>query len=537
MAAKKPKIKRSRKRAAEVLRFIEYLPVPSGVGAGNPFKMRPFQRKFIRDIYEPHIDGKRCVRRGILSIGRKNGKSALIACLALAHLCGPECEVNGEIYSAATERDQAALVFKMAAQIVRATPELEAEIKIVDSTKTMVHYASGSFYRAISAEAASKFGFNPTFVIYDELAQARNRDLYDALDTSMGAREEPLFISISTQSADPNHILSLLIDDGLKHDDPASVVHLYQTPDDVDIWDEKTWYASNPALGDFRSIEDMRTLASRAKRMPSFESSFRNLFLNQRADPSIKWIARSTWESCEYDLDIKNYAGVECYGGLDLSYTIDFSACAWVFAGPDGLLDVFVDYWRPEDGLQDAIKHDRAPYDEWHKLGYLRLTDGKVIKLAPIAQRMAEIMDKADLKCVAYDRYRHKELNEHLIDMGIELPMQEHPQGFRRMGKLKDYNDKPIKDNPLWMPSSIQYLENLILEQKIRIAINPLLRWNVSNTVIREDPAGTDNKIFDKRRSTARIDGVVALAMAVGLAKARMEVSRSAYEDRGVLTF
>jgi len=146
---------------------------------------------------------KRIVRRAILSLARKNGKTAFIACIVLLHLVGPEAELNGEIYSAATEREQAAIVFKYASQIVRADPELMSYIKIVDSTKTMVCYSNGSVYRAISAEAGTKYGYNPTVVIYDELAQAKNRELYDALDTSMAAREEPLFIVISTQSKRP----------------------------------------------------------------------------------------------------------------------------------------------------------------------------------------------------------------------------------------------------------------------------------------------------------------------------------------------
>jgi phage terminase large subunit-like protein len=138
------------------------------------------------------------VRRAILSIARKNGKTALIAALALAHLVGPEAIPNGEIYSAANDRDQAAIVFKFARQIVECDPELLAMIDMVPSTKTMVAPITGSIYRAVSAEAGTKHGYLPSLVIYDELAQAKSRDLYDVLDTSFGARDEPLFVTIST---------------------------------------------------------------------------------------------------------------------------------------------------------------------------------------------------------------------------------------------------------------------------------------------------------------------------------------------------
>ena len=187
------------------------------------------------------------MRRAILSIARKNGKTALIAALVLVHLVGPEAIENGEIYSAANDREQAAQVFKVAAQIVRADPELSAMVRVTDSTKHIACYGNGSFYRAISAEAGTKHGLNPSFVIFDELAQARNRELYDVLDTSMGARAEPLFIVISTQSNDPEHILSRLIDDGLAGHDPSIVCHLYAVPEetsDADLYRERTWRLS-----------------------------------------------------------------------------------------------------------------------------------------------------------------------------------------------------------------------------------------------------------------------------------------------------
>jgi phage terminase large subunit-like protein len=250
-------------------------------------------------VYEPkHRKGRRIVRRAVLSVGRKSGKSALTAALALAHLVGPEAIRNGEIYSAANEREQAAIVFKIAAQMVRADPELPSMIRIVDSTRTMVCLHNGSVYRAISAEAGTKHGLNPSVVVYDELAQARTRDLYDVLDTAMGAREEPLFVTISTQSNDPRHILSQLIDDGLNAEDPATVTHLFAAPDDADPWDDAVWKLANPALGDFRSLEDMRAQAARAKRMPSFEAPFRNLYLNQRIDARAPLIPRAEWVAC-----------------------------------------------------------------------------------------------------------------------------------------------------------------------------------------------------------------------------------------------
>src|SRR5262245_5113175 len=258
-------------RAKLVIAFIERLTVPSGKGQGKPFKLRKWQKKFIVDIYSPHIGGKRVVRRAILSMARKNGKTALIAAIALAHLVGPEAIRNGEIYSAANDRDQASIVFKFARQMVELEPELMRQIEIIVSTKTMIARRSGSVYRAVSAEAGTKHGYLPSVVIYDELAQAKSRNLYDVLDTSFGAHEEPLFITISTQSNDPEHILSKLIDDGLSGVDPSIVCHLFAADEDCELDDEAQWYKANPALGDFRNLEDFVSAIRKAKRLPAEE--------------------------------------------------------------------------------------------------------------------------------------------------------------------------------------------------------------------------------------------------------------------------
>jgi len=230
------------KRSDRVIAFCENLIVPSGEGQGGPFKLRPWQKRFIRDLYDPvGRDKRRVVRRAVLSIARKNGKTTILAALVLVHLVGPESTPNGEIYSAANDREQAAVCFRVAAQMVRADPELMAMLRIVDSTKTIFCQRNGSFYRAISAEAGTKHGLNPTMVIYDELAQAKSRELYDVLDTAMGARSEPLFVTISTQSNDPEHILSKLIDDALGGHDPSTICHLYAVPEEEDIFDPKVW--------------------------------------------------------------------------------------------------------------------------------------------------------------------------------------------------------------------------------------------------------------------------------------------------------
>lgn len=483
--------------------------MPSGEGQGGPLLLREWQREFIRDVYAPHdVRGRRHVRRAVLSIARKNGKTALIAALVLAHLVGPEAITNGEIYSAANDREQAAQVFKVCRQIVEADPELAALLKVVPSTKSIVCYGNGSVYRAISAEAGTKHGLNPSVVIYDELAQARDRDLYDVLDTAMGARQEPLFIVISTQSNDPQHILSELIDDGLNSDDPTTVTHLYAVPDEVeDIWDEAEWVKANPALGDFRSLEDMRAQAARAARMPSFEASFRNLYLNQRVDSQSPLIARSEWNACMSRDTIER--GEAIYLGLDLSATTDLTALVAVSAeaADDRALAWF---WKPGDLLGEHETRDRAPYRKWAAEGHLDAPPGRAVDYGYVAQQIAELTADYQVVGLAYDRWRIEQLLKEFGQIGVDAFIDGKEPA--RAGALRLVGwGQGFKD----MAPAIDALEISIIERRLKHPGNPMLTWCFANAIAVTDPAG--NRKLDKSKTRFRIDGAVATAMALGL--------------------
>ena len=368
--------------------------VPSGVGVGRPIRLRDWQREFIFDVYAPQWkDGTRVVRRAIFSLGRKNGKTLLAAALVLAHLVGPEAERNGEIYSAANDREQAAQVFKMAKQMVEAEPELAAVLRVVASTKTIVCLGNGSFYRALSAESGTKHGLNPTFVIFDELAQAKNRELYDVLDTSMAARAEPLFLAISTQSNDPEHICSKLIDDGLSGEDPTTVCHLYAAPEDCDLLDEDAWYAANPALGDFRSFDELAVAAAKAKRLPAEEPKVRNLYLNQRVAISATLISRSDWKACKGDAALVD--GEKIYLGLDLSAKVDL--CALVAVSVENGSRLAAWFWKPSEYLADHERRDRVPYALWVDEGRLEAAPGRSIHPRLVALKIAELTDRFEV--------------------------------------------------------------------------------------------------------------------------------------------
>lgn len=467
------------------------------------------------------------MRRAVLSIARKNGKTALIAALVLVHLVGPEAVENGEIYSAANDREQAAQVFKVVAQMVRADAELAGMLKVVDSTKTVACYANGSFYKAMSAEAGTKHGLNPTVVIYDELAQAKTRELYDVLDTSMGAREEPLFITISTQSNDPQHILSQLIDDGLRAGDPTTVVHLYAVPDDTpDIFDEKVWPLANPALGDFRSLDDMRAMAARARRMPSFEAPFCNLYLNQRVDAQSPLIARSEWMACQVENTLE--LGEEIYAALDLSGTTDLSALVGISAERGDRAKAW--FWKPKDLIAQHSDRDRAPYGEWVKKGHIEATPGRSIDYGFVAERIAEIRSDYKIKGLAFDRWRIELLLREFNAIGLDAYVEGKDKSRAGALRLVPWG-QGFKD----MGPAIDALEISVLERRFAHDGNPVLTFCFSNAVVVPDPAG--NRKLDKSKTRFRIDGAVAAAMAMGLkaVDATKPQGPSVYETRGVL--
>lgn len=502
------RIVRNDRRAERVIQFVECLTIPSGVGQGERFKLREWQRRFIFDVYAP-VDRdtqRRVVRRAILSVARKNGKTALISALVLAHLIGPEAIRNGEIYSAANSRHQAAQVFKVAAQIVRADPELMSRLRVVDSTKVIANHQNGSMYQAISAESGTKHGLNPSMVIFDELAQAKGRALYDVLDTAMGARIEPLFLTISTQSNDPEHILSKLIDDGLNANDPTTVCHLYAADEGCEIDDQVQWRKANPALDDFRDLEDFTVLAQKAKRMPAEEPKFRNLYLNQRVSPISSLISRVEWEACGGSPGLVE--GEPVYLGLDLSKRVDLTALVIVSATNGSRVDAL--FWKPADHLAEHSRRDfgsgNLRYIDWVKRGHLRSSPGTAIDYEVVARAIAELVQRYEVLGLAFDRWRIDDLVKELDRIGVAASKAPDGSGLRLREWGQGFRD---------MAPAIDALEAAVMDRSLQHPGNEVLTWNMANAIVETDAA--DNRKFAKDKAKFRIDGAVALAMALGL--------------------
>lgn len=521
-----PTTQRDSGRADAVISFIEKLTITIGADAGKPFKLRDWQKAFIRDVYEPFDPAqpaKRLVRRAVLSVARKNGKTELAAALVLVHLVGPESEPNGEIYSAANDREQAAIVFNAVKRMIQAEPQLGRYLRIVDSTKTIFVTrsdvtAAGSRFKALSAEAGTKHGLNPSFVIYDELAQAKSRELLDTLTTSQGARAQPLFLTISTQSHDGQHPLTEMIEDGLKGEDPTAVTHLYAAPDDCDLLDEAAWRAANPALGDFRSLDEFRIAAARAKRLPAEEQSFRLLYLNQRVSAHSSLIHRADWAACKAPEPFEFLPREPIFLGLDMSARLDLTALVAVSAEDGSRVKSW--FWKPADFVHEHATRDRVRYDLFEQQGWLLTTPGRSIDPQFVAAKIVQLAKTYDVRGLAYDRHRTDELLR-CLDAEDLIAQEGHGDGLRVV---------PWGQGFASMATAVDAFEGAVLQKELQHDGNPLLTFCVMNAMAISDAAG--NRKLDKSKSRFRIDGAVALTMALGLkAQDRTPVYVSPWEN------
>lgn len=490
-------------RAARIITFIEgFCVTPEGADVGKPLVLAEFQKDFIRDVY----DNAAGTRRAILSIARKNGKSALIAGLLLAHLVGPEAKQNSQIVSGAMSRDQAALVFNLASKMVQASPRLSKLVRIVPSGKRLIGLPMNVEFRALAAEGKTAHGLSPVLAILDEVGQVRGpqSDFVDAITTSQGAHENPLLIAISTQAATDADLLSLWIDDAATSNDPKIVCRVYAAPEGCELTDTEAWRAANPALGLFRSESDLREQLTQAQRMPSMENTARNLLLNQRVSTDSPFVSPDVWKACSGPVEPLDGP---VFAGLDLSARTDLTALVLVGKVGD-VWHVRPYFWTPEQGLHDRAKRDRVPYDLWVKQGFLKTTPGATVDYEHVATGMLEIMADLDVRAIAYDRWRIDLLRKELGDLGADLPLVEWGQGFKDMAPALDA------------------LEAELLNGRVAHGMHPVLSMCAANACVTKDPTGA--RKLDKSRTTGRIDGMQALAMAIGAASRSEETQ--AYE-------
>jgi len=527
--------------ANKAVYFIEHLRHTKGRWAGKHFHLLPWQRTIIRDIFGwKREDGTRRYRTVYAEIPKKNGKSELCAGIALYMLVA-DGEPGAEVYGAACDKNQAAIVFDVAAQMVNQSPALLKKLIVRDSVKRIIFRKTGSFYRVLSADVKNKHGFNTHCVVFDELHAQPNRDLWDVLTEGAGAaRTQPLFVAITTAGIDRNSICWELherarnIQYGIvkPEDDPTFYGVIYGPPDDEagEDWDwtsEDNWRSVNPSLGETIKLEDMREDFKQAQLKVEKENLFKQLRLNIWVKQSVRWIKLSDWDKCVGKVDIEELKGRECYSSLDLSSSNDLTALVHVFPFPDGYYKALCRFWIPEDVAAEKEKRDKVPYTRWIRQGFVQTTPGNRIDYDFIRQQVNQDRELFRMKELCYDPWGAVKLITDLQEDGFvidqKLAYEGHPllvefrQGYKSMSP-------PSKE-----------LINMILSCKLEHGNNPALRWMADNAVIEMDPAG--NIKPSKAKATQRIDGIVALIMSLDRAMRHpLDDGKSVYDERGLST-
>lgn len=509
------------KKAKRVIAFINQLKHTKGIWHGVPFDLLPWQETIIKDIFGTvKEDGYRQFNTAYVEIPKKNGKSEIAAAIALYLTCG-DGEWGAEVYGCAADKQQASIVFDVAVEMVEQSPALKKRIKPVMSRKRLVYLPTASFYQVLSAEAFTKHGLNVHGVIFDELHAQPNRQLYDVMTKGSGdARKQPLFFLITTAGNDRNSICYEVhqkaedILKGKKFD--ATFYPVIYGIDEGDDWsDENNWYKANPSLGHTIDIEKVRTSFISAKENPAEENLFRQLRLNQWVKQSIRWMPMDVWNKCDFPVDAESLVGRDCYAGLDLSSSIDITAFVLVFPPrTEGEKYIVLPYfWIPEENMHLRVRRDHVPYDVWEKQGFIRTTEGNVIHYGFIEKFIEDLSEKYNIKEIAFDRWNATQMSQNLEDLGFTVvPFG---QGFK------------------FMAPPTKRLMELTLEKKIAHGDNPVLSWMMDNIYIRTDPAG--NIKPDKEKSTEKIDGAVAMIMALDRAIRNEGSSGSVYDERGIL--
>lgn len=510
------------RKAQRVVRFIEALRHTKGEFHGQPFHLLPWQEKIIRDVFGTVRDDDLSMRQyttAYIEIPKKNGKSELGAAIALNMLINDD-EWKAEVYSCASDRQQAAIVFDVAVDMVRQSPALMKRVKIIPSTRRMIYQPTGSIYQVLSSEVATKHGLNVSACIFDELHTQPTRALYDVMTQGSGdARRQPLWFLLTTAGTDRNsicwevHQKALDILEGRKID-PRFYPVLFGLPDDADWTSEENWYRANPSLDHTITIDKVRDAFRKAQETPADENQFRQLSLNQWVKQSVRWMPMDKWDECGGVVDPYALEGRACYAGLDLSSTSDLTALVLVFppTSEDEPYIALPFFWLPEETLSLRVRRDHVPYDQWAKRGFIQTTEGNVVHYGFIERFICELGERYDIREIAHDRWNATMMVQTLEDDGFT--MAPFGQGFKDMSP-------PTKE-----------LMRIVLEHKLCHGGHPVLRWNMDNAYVRTDPAG--NLKLDKEKSTEKVDGAVALVMALDRAM-KNQGGDSVYNHRGLL--
>lgn len=478
-----------------------HLFLPEGKFVGQKFKMAEFMQDDFRAIYGNPAK----TRRAIITRGRKNAKSVECASIVLLHLCGLEVKPNGQLFSCAQSRDQAAIIFRLASKMVRLSPVLSKVVTVKEGTKELECKELGTLYKALSAETTTAFGLSPVLTIHDELGQVRGPrwPLYEALETATAAQEEPLTVIISTQAPTDADLLSMLIDDAKAGHDPRAVLRMHTADMDLDPFSIEAISAANPALDIFMNREEVLAMAEDARRLPAREAEFRNLVLNQRVEASNPFVSPTVWKGC--GAPVQEFSStLPLYAGLDLSSVADLTALVMI-GQPQGnrIWHVKPTFWLPSEGLHEKSRADRVPYDLWASQGHLLTTPGTSISYEYVAQHLRKLFNQYNIRKIAFDKWNMQHLKPWLEKAGFSVQFIE--ERFVEFGQ-----------GIQMMSPALRSLEERLLAKELAHGNHPVLSMCAACAVV--EGKDDSNRKLSKNKSSGRIDGLVALAMAVGVA-------------------
>jgi phage terminase large subunit-like protein len=502
--------------ALRAIRFFEdVLCLNGGEFEGVPFVLLPWQAFIVGSLFGwKREDGTRRFREAFIEGGKGCGKSPLAAGVGLYMLTADD-EMRAEVYAAATSRDQAMVLFRDAVAMVDLSPELSR--RLLKSGRgercyNLGYHAKGAFFRTIASDKDRQSGPRPHCALIDEVHEHKDRAVIDIMQAGKKGRRQPLIFLITNSGIDRTSLCYEKHEYGAKVaaralEDDAFFSYICALDEGEDPFEDETcWIKANPSLGRTIQKSYLDEQVRQARGMPSLESTVRRLNFCEWVDAEDPWIDGDLWRACESaTLTVEDFRGATVFGGLDLSGTRDLTAFAAAKRNADGTCDAFVQFFTPAETMVERDRVQKTHLVEWSRDGYVFPIGKRAIDEGAVVERIQDLMAMMDVEGIAFDPYRIKYIVGKLDEAGIVVNLVPHAQGFARS-----------TESGLWMPHSIELAERLILDGRLRVVFNPCLRWNSASAVIEAD--SKNNRIFTKRRSTGKIDGLVALVMAIGYA-------------------
>lgn len=509
-------------KAWHIIQYIERFFVHiKGPLAQQPILLDPWQKFWTAVLYGwRKSNGLRRYSRGYEEVARKNGKSTWKGPQG-AYLFSMDGEIGAEVYAVATTRSQAMTVFKPAFDNIkrwrRRSPGVARSFKVFDGLNQEKVTLDTSVFQPLPANAENLDGLNPSAILFDELHAQKTRDVWDVMETALGARAQPLLSAITTSgfildgicTELRSYLVSIL--EGQRTDD-SFFGYVYTLDVGDDPFDPANWIKANPGLGKSKTLDYMQSMARKAAALPSARANFYTKDLNIWCGGAENWFDMTVWDKCGQRFDPKRLIGRPCFGGLDLASTRDLTALALVFPPSDGITawHVLVWHWCPQDKIDNESADDAANYKDWQRGGSLTATPGNVTDYGPVKEKIREVAGLYALQELGFDRWNALQIINELLEDG--LPMVEVPQNTGGM-----------------YPGS-KKLEELVYGGQLRHGGNPVLRYCASNVALLFDSNGNFRPDKKKSKENGRIDGIVATVMALSRAVSTQPEVKSFWE-------